>query len=183
MGSGFLISDDGYLITNQHVVGDAKFVKVRWAEGDEVLGEVIRTDARRDVALLKAQPKGHAPLLARDDPPAIGQTVFAVGTPLEEKFQGTLTRGIVSAARVYDGQPFVQSDVAVDHGNSGGPLLDESGRVVAITDWGYSPDGVSHNLNFFIPIGDAFRALAVTAIPVAPEPRAQAPNGKITTRR
>jgi hypothetical protein len=64
----------------------------------------------------------------------------------------------------------------VDHGNSGGPLLDEKGRVVAITDWGYAPDGVSHNLNFFIPIDDALKALALTpaAAPAPPPAKAEA---------
>jgi S1-C subfamily serine protease len=161
MGSGFLISPDGYLLTNQHVVGDAQRVRVRWSDKTEAVGEVIRSDRRRDVALIKVDPKGRTPLAVRQGAPQLGETVFAIGTPLETEFQNTLTRGVVSGSRLVEGQAFVQSDVAVDHGNSGGPLIDDKGRVVAITDWGYAPDGVSHNLNFFIPIDDALRALGV----------------------
>jgi S1-C subfamily serine protease len=80
----------------------------------------------------------------------------------------------VSGNRTIEGQPFIQSDVAVDHGNSGGPLLDEQGRVLALTDWGYAPDGVSHNLNFFIPIDDALRALGLSPAAEPPPQKAAA---------
>jgi S1-C subfamily serine protease len=180
MGSAFLISTDGYLLTNQHVVGDAAQVRLRWADKSESVGRVIRSDRRRDVALIQADPKGRTPLVLRPSPADLGEMVFAVGTPLERDFENTVTKGVVSASRLLDGQAFVQSDVAVDHGNSGGPLLDEKGRVVAITDWGYAPDGVSHNLNFFIPIDDALKALALTpaaAPPAATAARAVRPKG------
>jgi S1-C subfamily serine protease len=170
MGSAFLISTDGYLLTNQHVVGDAAQVRLRWADKSESVGRVIRSDRRRDVALIQADPKGRTPLALRRSSVDLGETVFAVGTPLEKDFENTVTKGVVSANRLLEGQAFVQSDVAVDHGNSGGPLLDEKGRVIAITDWGYAPDGVSHNLNFFIPIGDALKALALTPAPEAAPP-------------
>lgn len=167
-GSGFLISKDGYMLTNQHVVGDAAQVRIRWADKTESVADVLRTDKRRDVALLKVDATGHAALPLRTAAMQPGEPVLAIGTPLSKDFQNTITKGIVSSNRTVEGQPFVQSDVAVDHGNSGGPLLDDAGRVVAITDWGYSPDGVSHNLNFFIPIGDALRALSLSAAPEAP---------------
>jgi S1-C subfamily serine protease len=93
--------------------------------------------------------------------PQAGEAVIAIGTPLDEKFQSTVTKGVVSATRIENGFSFIQSDVAVDHGNSGGPLLDERGAVVGITDWRYAPDGVSHDLNFFIPIGDALDFLSL----------------------
>jgi len=160
-GSGFLVSKDGYVLTNQHVVGGAKYVKLKWANGEETLGEVVRSDRRRDVALIKADAKGRAPLALRSDAPQLGDPVFAVGTPLDDKLQNTLTKGIVSANRVYEGQPFIQSDVAVTHGNSGGPLLDEKGRVLGLTVSGRAPDGAPVGLNFFIPIDDALRALAL----------------------
>jgi len=162
MGTGFLVSSDGYVITNHHVVDGSKYVKIRWSDGFETVGEVIRSHKLRDVALIKTDPHGRQPLALRRDHIQAGDTVFAVGTPLDEKFQGTLTKGIVSANRVLDGFSFIQSDVAVDHGNSGGPLLDEMGAVVGLTQWGYQPDGVSHDLNFFIPIGDALDFLALT---------------------
>jgi len=164
-GSGFVISPDGYILTNHHVAGDQGRVRVHWADGTDTVGEVVRADRRRDVALIRTTSK--APALAlRKDQSQLGEAVFAVGTPLEKEFQNTLTKGIVSGNRLLDGLTFIQSDVAVDHGNSGGPLLDEKGQVLGLTQWGYAPDGVSHNLNFFIPIGDALKALALEPAPV-----------------
>jgi S1-C subfamily serine protease len=168
MGSAFLISRDGYLLTNHHVVGDAVQVRIRWSDKSETIGQVIRSDRRRDVALIQADAKGRTPLSLRPTGAEAGEAVFAIGTPLEKDFQNTVTKGVVSGKRVVDGQSFVQSDVAVDHGNSGGPLLNEKGQVVAITDWGYAPDGVSHDLNFFIPIDDALKTLALTPVAAAP---------------
>ncbi|WP_374573129.1 S1C family serine protease [Phenylobacterium sp.] len=161
MGSGFLVSADGYLLTNAHVVGEAKTVKVRWSDGLEAPGEVIRLDKRRDVALVKTAPRSRFALALRPGVVESGETVFAVGTPLDEALQGTLTKGVVSANRIIDGMSFIQSDVAIDHGNSGGPLLDDKGRVVGIADLRYEPGQVSHDIAFFIPIGDALDFLAL----------------------
>ena len=158
-GSGFLLSKDGYLLTNQHVVGGSKFVKLKWSDGSETLGEVVRTDARRDVALIKTDPQKRAPLGFRSGAVQVGEAVFAVGSPLGDRQQNTVTKGIVSASRTYEGLPFIQSDVAVTHGNSGGPLLDEKGRVIGLTVSGLAPNGAPIGLNFFIPIEDALRAL------------------------
>jgi serine protease Do len=155
LGTGFLVSSDGYVITNEHVVGKETKVRIRWSDGFESDGEVIRTHKARDVALIRTNPHGRQPLALHRGTAAAGSTVFAVGTPLDLKFQGTVTKGIVSANRIFDGFSFIQSDVGVSHGNSGGPLLDEKGAVVGITDWGHREDGEPANLNFFIPIGDA----------------------------
>jgi serine protease Do len=127
-GSGFLVSADGLLMTDRHVVGDAQYVKVRWSDGAEDLGEVMRTDKVRDVALVKTDAHGRQPLALRRESLKPGDTVFAIGTPLSEKFQRTMTRGIVSAYRTFEGLNFIQSDVTVSPGSSGGPLLDEKGR-------------------------------------------------------
>ncbi|WP_374469790.1 S1C family serine protease [Phenylobacterium sp.] len=163
-GSGFLVSQDGYLLTNQHVVGGAKYVKVRWADRSESLGEVVRVDRRRDVALIKVDATGRKPLALRTGQPGVGDTVFAIGTPLDEKFQGTVTRGIVSASRTYEGQPFIQSDVVINGGNSGGPLLDENGAVVAVTVSSYQRGDIPSGLNLFIPISEALKALALQPV-------------------
>jgi S1-C subfamily serine protease len=173
-GSGFLISNDGYMLTNHHVVGDAAQVRVRWSDKSESVAQVLRSDRRRDVALLKVDANGRMALPLRAGAPSPGEPVVAIGTPLDKEFQNTVTKGVVSGNRVVEGQSFVQSDVAVDHGNSGGPLLDENGQVVAITDWGYAPDGVSHNLNFFIPIEDALKTLALTQVATSEPPPAPA---------
>ncbi len=164
-GSGFLVSDDGYLITNQHVVGAAKTVRVRWSDGLETTGEVVRIDKRRDVALVKAQGRGRQPLALRRGAATVGEAVFAIGTPLDEKLQNTVTKGIVSANRILDGFAFIQSDVGVDHGNSGGPLLDDKGRVIGVTVIKFAPDDGQRGLNLFIPIGDALDFLALTTAP------------------
>jgi len=159
-GSGVLISSDGYMLTDHHVVAGANHVRVRWSDGFETTGEVIRSDKRRDVALIKTDPHGRSPLPIRRGSPPLGATVFAIGTPLDPKLQSTVTRGIVSANRIIDGFSFIQSDVAVNHGNSGGPLLDENGAVIGLTDWGCQPEG-DNSHNFFVPVGDALDFLAL----------------------
>jgi len=161
-GSGVLITADGYLLTNDHVVGRSKTVIVRWPDGTETPGDVVRSQRRRDVALIKTAPPNVRPLAIRSRPVELAETVYAIGTPRETDFAGTLTRGVVSTARrVVDGQGFIQSDVAVTHGNSGGPLLDEKGWIVGLADLIYEPGGVSQNINFFLPIDEALKALAV----------------------
>ena len=164
-GSGFLVSNDGYILTNAHVVGSSRSVVVRWSDGFESDGEVIRSHKARDVALIKTNPHGRQPLALRRGPPTPGMNVYAVGTPLDPKLQGSLTKGIVSANRIMDGFSFIQSDVAVTHGNSGGPLLDEKSVVVGITDLGFEPDGKPANINLFIPIGDALDFLNLKVAP------------------
>ncbi|MFB2351152.1 trypsin-like peptidase domain-containing protein, partial [Priestia megaterium] len=84
-----------------------------------------------------------------------GEAVFAIGSPLSAELQSTVTKGVVSANRIQDGFSFIQSDVAVTHGNRGGPLLDETGAVGGVTVSGLAPAGAPIGLNFFIPIGDA----------------------------
>jgi len=165
MGTGFLVSSEGHLLTNQHVVGDAKYVKVRWSDGAETLGEVLRTDRVRDVALVKTDPKGRTPMALAAGLPAVGDPVTAIGTPLDPALQGTVTRGVVSGLRKVDGQTLIQSDVVVNHGNSGGPLLNDKGMVVGVTDWGVQLGEVPAGLNFFIPIQDALTALNLKLAP------------------
>lgn len=164
-GSGFLISPDGYLLTNAHVVGPSRSVRVRWADGAEGPAQVLRTDKARDIALLKADSVPAQALALRDALPGQGEPVFAIGAPLDPSLQGTLTRGIVSANRVIEGRPFIQSDVSVTHGNSGGPLVNERGEVVGVTDLSITENGALVGLNMFIPIGDALRALALAPAP------------------
>ncbi|CAN5536138.1 hypothetical protein BH10PSE5_BH10PSE5_13290 [soil metagenome] len=164
-GSGFLVSADGYMITNEHVVGKETKVRIRWSDGFESDGEVIRSHKARDVALVRTNPHGRQPLYLQRGAAVPGATVYAVGAPLDLKFQSTVTKGIVSANRLYEGFSFIQSDVAVTHGNSGGPLLNEKGAVVGITDWGQTEDGAPVSLNFFIPIGDALDFLNLKTAP------------------
>lgn len=161
-GSGFLISPDGYVLTNHHVVGDSQYVKVRWSDGAEQLGEVIRSDKGRDIALVKTDAKGRKSLPLRAQPVLVGEDIYAVGAPTGAEFQNTVTKGIVSASRVFNGYNFIQSDVAVTHGNSGGPIVDAKGQVVGLTDLGI--DGAPM-LNLFIPIGEALGFLGLQMTP------------------
>lgn len=174
-GSGVLVSSDGYILTNEHVVGRARAVRIRWSDGFETAGEVVRTHAGRDVALIKTDPRGREPLAVRTGAVQPGETVVAIGAPLDKELQGTLTRGVMSANRILRGYSFIQSDVMVNHGNSGGPLLDDKGLVIGLTDLGIQPDGVPTGLNLFIPIKDALDFLAID---LAPTPSATAPAQK-----
>ncbi|HEX5392186.1 MAG TPA: S1C family serine protease [Rhodocyclaceae bacterium] len=159
-GSGFFVSQDGYLLTNRHVVGNARFVKVKLITGRELVGEVIRTDKLRDVALVKTEPIAVQPIAYRGSEPNIGEEVYALGSPLGDRFNTSLTRGILSGYRTMDEQRYLQSDVAILPGNSGGPLLDTKGAVVGITVAGLGAKGLA-GMNFFIPIADAFAKLGV----------------------
>lgn len=161
-GSGFLVSNDGYLLTNAHVVVGSKYVKVRWSDGAETLGEVVRSDRQRDVALIKAEARGRLPFKLRGTPVLVGEDVFAIGAPLDPQLQSTVTKGIVSSAdRVFNGQRFIQSDVAVNPGSSGGPLVDKQSQLVALTVSGIETSGIPVGLNLFIPIVDASAAVGV----------------------
>lgn len=161
-GTGFLISKEGYLLTNYHVVVGATYVKVRWSDGVETVGEVLRADRRRDIALVKADPGSRQGLTLRSGALTLGEPVYAIGTPLDAKFQGSVTKGVMSATRVYDGLSFIQSDVVINNGNSGGPLLDESGAVIGVCVSGMEISGAPIGINLFIPIDDALKALALT---------------------
>ncbi|MCB2108685.1 MAG: serine protease [Rhodobacteraceae bacterium] len=163
-GSGFMIADR-YFVTNQHVVGGAAFVKVKLITGREILGDVIARDVGRDVALIQTEPVGLGGLPIRLPDVAIGSRVFVVGSPLGEDNEGTVLSGIVSTYRVDDdGTRYIQSDAGILPGNSGGPMLDESGNVIAITVAGIIDPrtGGSTGLNYFIPIAEALEKLGVT---------------------
>jgi hypothetical protein len=161
-GSGFIISPSGYVLTNEHVVKEARFVKVRLANGREILGDVVRSDSARDVALIKvAETNLPCISLRLATAPNVGDEVYAIGTPLSEKLDVSVTRGIISAYRDEGGLKFIQSDVQVHPGNSGGPLVDKDGEVIGISVAGIMTGGVSQNLNFFVPIADAVSRLRI----------------------
>jgi serine protease Do len=162
-GSGFVIDDDGRLLTNAHVVGAAERVKVRFESGEEVTAVVLAVDTRRDVALLKINRAGTGGLPIRFDAPIVGAEVYAVGAPLDPSYSATVSKGIVSALRTFDGERWIQSDVNVQHGNSGGPLLDDHGNIIGITSRGAPDDvGALSGVNFFVPITDALDRLGLS---------------------
>lgn len=160
-GSGFFISDN-YLLSNEHVVGGAQLVTVRLVTGRELVGEVVATNSGRDVALIRTEPSGLGGLPIRASDPAIGSRIFVIGSPMDEDLDSTVSAGIVSAFRTMDGLRYIQSDVNVLQGNSGGPMFDEQGNVVAITVLGLFGSG--SGLNLFIPINEALSALNVEIV-------------------
>lgn len=163
LGSGFFISASGYLLTNAHVVGNAKFVRVRLSTGREIAGEVVTVNRVRDSALVKVAELGMTALPISVHEPQIGTEIFAIGTPMKRDYATTVTRGIVSAYRPSSGGRLIQGDVDVQGGNSGGPLVDASGNVVGMTVSGESGSErkTSIGINFFIPIAEALKGASV----------------------
>ncbi len=154
-GSGFIVSADGLILTNAHVVRDAKQVTVKLKDRREFSAKVLGTDPATDVAVIKIDAKNLA-TVSLGDPKAIqvGDYVLAIGAPYG--FEQSATQGIVSAkGRSLPGDsyvPFIQTDAAVNPGNSGGPLFDASGRVIGINAQIYSQSGGFQGLAFAIPI-------------------------------
>ena len=154
-GSGFIVTADGYILTNAHVVSEADDVTVRLTDRREFPAKVIGADTRTDVAVIKIDAK-NLPTVRMGDPAALkpGQWVLAIGSPFG--LENSATAGIVSAtARAVGGEtyvPFIQTDVAVNPGNSGGPLFNLSGEVVGINSMIFSRTGGYMGLSFAIPI-------------------------------
>ena len=160
-GTGFIISEDGYILTNNHVVEGAKDVTVKLYDGSEYSAVIVGTESRdSDVAVLKIEAAGLTPVtLGNSDEMEVGETVYAVGNPLGE-LTYTMTSGIVSALdreiatdRNTNVNMF-QLDAAVNSGNSGGPVYDAWGRVLGIVTAKYQSTGIE-GLGFAIPINDA----------------------------
>ncbi|HVL19871.1 MAG TPA: Do family serine endopeptidase [Amaricoccus sp.] len=154
LGSGFVIENDGLIVTNNHVVDHAGSVKVRLSDDREFDAKVMGTDEQTDLALLKIDAKDLPELqLGDSDKVRVGEDVIAVGNPFG--LGGTVTRGIVSAmARDIDAGPyvdFIQTDAAINRGNSGGPLLNLDGEVIGVNSAIYSPNGGSVGVGFAIP--------------------------------
>lgn len=155
LGSGFIISQDGYILTNAHVVDGADEVTVRLNDKREFRARIIGSDRRTDVALIKIEASG-LPVARLGDPARlrVGEWVVAIGSPFG--FENSVTAGIVSAKGRSLPQenyvPFIQTDVAINPGNSGGPLFNMNGEVVGINSQIYSRSGGYMGLSFAIPI-------------------------------
>ncbi|MGB2129857.1 MAG: DegQ family serine endoprotease [Marinobacterium sp.] len=155
LGSGFIISDDGFILTNHHVIKDADQVMVRLNDRRELEARVIGSDERTDVALLKIEAEDLPVLkLGRSSELKVGEWVLAIGSPFG--FDHSVTAGIVSATeRALANEtyvPFIQTDVAINPGNSGGPLFNLDGEVVGINSQIYTRSGGFMGLSFAIPI-------------------------------
>lgn len=155
LGSGFIISKDGYILTNAHVVESASGISVKLTDKREFSAEVIGTDRKTDVALIKIEADD-LPMVTQGNPDQlkVGEWVIAIGSPFG--FESTVTAGIVSGKGRSLAQesfvPFIQTDVAINPGNSGGPLFNMQGEVVGINSQIYSRTGGFMGLSFAIPI-------------------------------
>ena len=154
LGSGFVISNDGYIVTNNHVVENASDIQVTFADGLKLEGELIAYDTETDLALLKVETIEHLSYLefGDSDTAKVGNWVMAIGNPLG--FGGTVTAGIVSArGRMLGGtyDDFIQTDASINRGNSGGPLFDLDGKVIGVNSMISSPSGGSIGIGFAIP--------------------------------
>ena len=161
-GSGFFVGDEGYVMTNAHVVGSANSVQIKTSDGIELLATVEAVDRVRDVALLKSPIRIPDPIRIKTELPSVAQDVFVIGSPMDESLSNTVTKGIVSAIRQPDGNGlrFIQADAAISPGNSGGPLVDSKGNVIGISVRKVVAKG-AESLGMFIPVDDAFYALGV----------------------
>ncbi|MGB6240849.1 MAG: DegQ family serine endoprotease [Castellaniella sp.] len=160
IGSGFILSGDGYVLTNNHVVDNSNGIFVTMTNGKEYKAKVIGTDARTDIALLKIDATGLKPLPIGDsDKLKKGQWVLAIGSPFG--LDSTVTAGIVSAINRDTGDylPFIQTDVAVNPGNSGGPLINLQGQVVGINSQIVSRSGGFMGISLAIPIDEVMRVV------------------------
>jgi putative serine protease PepD len=161
-GSGFFISTDGKILTNNHVVANERQLEVTLPDQSRYKARLLSRDETNDVALLQIEPRGKLPVLHLGDSDAlqVGQKVLAIGNPFG--LQGTLTTGIVSSlGRSIRGENdqtlegLIQTDAAINPGNSGGPLLDSSGNVVGINTAIYGPSGGNVGIGFAMPINRA----------------------------
>jgi serine protease Do len=173
VGSGFIVSRDGYILTNEHVVKNASEIKVTLTDGREYPAEFVGGDDTYDVALLKIDGQGlPAAPLGRSDDLMIGEWAIAIGNPfgfLLENSEPTVTAGVVSATRrdirQSDEQPgvykdMIQTDAAINPGNSGGPLVNARGEVIGMNTFIFSRSGGSIGLGFAIPIETAQRVMS-----------------------
>jgi serine protease Do len=157
-GSGFIISEDGYILTNNHVVGGADEILVKLQDGRQTKGKIIGTDPKSDVALIKIEEK-NLPVIELGDSDAleIGEWVIAVGSPFG--LQATVTVGIVSAKSrgvgIAEYEDFIQTDAAINPGNSGGPLLNIDGKAIGLNTAIFSQSGGYMGIGFAIPINMA----------------------------
>lgn len=170
LGSGFVISPDGYIVTNDHVAGNATRITVSFPNGQTLDGQLVGSDEVSDLALVKVDPPEALPHLtfATDEGPIVGEWAIALGNPfgLFEAAEPTVTVGVVSAAgrdlgyregRIY--RDMIQTDASINRGNSGGPLVNARGEVMGVNTAIYSESGGSVGLGFAVPADKAQRII------------------------
>jgi serine protease Do len=160
-GSGFIISSDGYALTNYHVIGQEKKLNIILSSGLNLTADVVNVDETTDVALIKISGKGFKPAaLAAKDDATIGSDVVAVGTPGRIDLGQSISKGIISGKREVEGAVYLQTDVSISPGNSGGPLFNSQNEVIGIINSKLVGKGIE-GVGFAIPIGIALSKLHV----------------------
>ena len=161
-GSGFIISEDGFIVTNYHVVEGTSAIKVEFNAGFTLPAEVWSYNEDFDVALIKVNGSGFKPLsMKKDEETNIGDEVIAIGTPADVSLGQTVTKGIISGMREFDKKKLYQTDASINGGNSGGPLLNMKGEVIGINSYKLKGVGID-GLNFAIPTDVAIEKLHLT---------------------
>ncbi len=158
LGSGIIISEDGYIITNNHVIEKGENIKVQLSDKRELDATVIGSDPKTDVALIKVDARNLKPLKMGDsDNIRVGEWVLAVGSPFSDNLSQTVTQGIISAtgrslSDLADYGDFIQTDAAINPGNSGGPLVNLDGKLIGMNSAIASRSGGSQGIGFAIPV-------------------------------
>ncbi|MFT4604525.1 MAG: serine protease Do [Rhodothermales bacterium] len=171
VGSGFVVSSDGYVVTNDHVAGQGDVITVAFPNGQKLRAELVGTDPASDLTLLKVSPEGPLEYLSLEDisDPIVGEWCIALGNPfgLFEASDPTVTVGVVSATgrdlapqegRLY--RDMIQTDAAINRGNSGGPLINALGEVIGVNTAIISQTGGSVGIGFAVPVGRVVRVVA-----------------------
>lgn len=159
-GSGFVMDDDNHILTNEHVIRDAKKIFIVDSNNTEYLATLIAKDEKSDIALLEASAF-HAPKLPMNtnSTPSLGEDVFVIGAPYS--LGSSLTRGVISSDKRslqnYPYQYFIQTDAAINPGNSGGPIFNDQGEIIGVATMTFAKSGGYTNIGFAIPINEALR--------------------------
>lgn len=174
LGSGFIINEDGYVVTNYHVINGAQEVKVIFSDGKEVNAKVVNYDAERDIAVIKITDDVKMPGIAElGDSSTVkaGEEVIAIGNPLGKEFSSTVTKGIVSSPnrkmKTENGNvlDYIQTDAAINPGNSGGPLINSKGEVIGINTAKKVGEDIE-GIGFAIPINEVKTRLGSLSKPI-----------------
>ena len=174
LGSGFIINEDGYVVTNYHVINGAQEVKVIFSDGKEVNAKVVNYDAERDIAVIKITDDVKMPGIAQlGDSSTVkaGEEVIAIGNPLGKEFSSTVTKGIVSSPnrkmKTENGNvlDYIQTDAAINPGNSGGPLINSKGEVIGINTAKKVGEDIE-GIGFAIPINEVKTRLGSLSKPI-----------------
>jgi serine protease Do len=179
MGSGFIINEEGYILTNYHVIANAKEVTVTLSDNTEVSATVVNYDTEKDIAMIKLKEGTKVPAIAElgdSDEVYPGADVIAIGTPLSKNFAQTLTKGVISGSnRTIEGENgtsvnLIQTDAAINPGNSGGPLVNTKGQVIGINSMkiGTQATGTTsiEGIGFAIPINEVKSKIDALSKPI-----------------